>query len=161
MKVGNSWLYRVTESNGTVRRVLRTISETKRVEGEVVYHYTVIDPDDQYDFGGYDQLYREGAVYFAFEHAPIFQKILPAAPKMGESWESKGLKYKDTYKIVSLDKTVETPAGTFKCVAVLNESVDRKGTNQVTFYFAPGVGVVRTSYDDGTDELLLKANIVD
>ncbi|QDT28840.1 hypothetical protein Enr10x_41860 [Gimesia panareensis] len=161
MKVGNSWLYRVTDADGTVRRVLRTISETKMVDGEVVYHYSVIDPDDQHDFGGYDQLIRDGAIHVAFEHDPVFRKIVPLSPKLGDSWESKKISYKDTYKIVSLDETVETPAGTFQCVAVLNEIVDRKGTSQVTFYFAPGIGVVCTHYSDGTDERLLKANIVD
>tara|TARA_R110002111_G_scaffold247140_5_gene310236 strand:+ start:48834 stop:49934 length:1101 start_codon:yes stop_codon:yes gene_type:complete len=157
MKVGNSWLYRVTEPDGTVRRVLRTISETKMVEGEVVFHYSVIDPDDQHDFGGYDQLIRDGAIYVSFDYEQVLMKIVPLSPKLGESWESKATKYKDTYKIVSLDETVETPAGTFNCVAVLNEITDQKGTHKATFYFAPGVGVVRTAYDDGTDERLLKA----
>jgi hypothetical protein len=57
--------------------------------------------------------------------------------RLGKQWKV----YNDTCKIIGVNKTVKTPAGTFKNVVVV-DIVDESGNNGISYY-APGNGLIR------------------
>jgi len=68
--------------------------------------------------------------------------------KVGQVWDN-GFGEPDYYRITSISKTVETPAGTFKnCVEVTNQSGYKS-------YYAQNVGRVKTVYEGETTSQLV------
>ena len=161
MAVGNTWEYQSVEIDGSKSTLKRVITSATSIDGEVQFHYTIYTPrhNPLLPNAGYDQLVRKDAIYIVFPNERP-TKIVPLNPKAGETWENKLENATDKYKVESIDESVTTPAGKFKCVVVLNEMEDRKGKHFVRFYFARGVGLVRTIYDDGVEELLVKYKVV-
>ncbi|MFJ8268687.1 hypothetical protein [Peribacillus asahii] len=64
------------------------------------------------------------------------QKVLPYPIKKGKKWKDGN----STYIIRSVNRTVKTPAGTFKNVVEVRQTV--KDFGYYTSYYAPSVGVI-------------------
>ncbi|MEC2075750.1 hypothetical protein [Metabacillus fastidiosus] len=58
---------------------------------------------------------------------------------VGTKWKSGD----STYTLLSVNQTVKTPAGTFKCIVIDN------GTGDGISYYAPGVGLVKYEHNTG------------
>ncbi|MGG3890052.1 hypothetical protein [Metabacillus fastidiosus] len=65
------------------------------------------------------------------------EKILAYPVKKGKTWKSSG---NSTYEIRAVNWTLKTPAGTFKNVVEVRETVKDFGYR--TFFYAPGVGSI-------------------
>lgn len=161
MAVGNAWVYQVSDGNGSSWQIRRTITATRDLDGETAYHYSVVDLTDGSEFEGYDQVLRKDGIYSVFAFDGVLRKQVPLRPKIGDLWKFPLGGVTETYTVTSTDEPVTTPAGTFKCTVVVNEVTDEKGPHKATFYFARGVGLVRTHYDDGGDEQLIEYKLAE
>lgn len=157
MNVGNTWHYKVTDPGGSVRAIYRTITKKTIIKGNVtIYRYTVTDSNSGDVVGGYDQYVRNGDVFISYDHLDYDEKIIPRLPIFGEAWVYEFSGGRSLYTVVSLDEVVDTSAGSFRCIKIDNEtSLIPYETEKMELYFSKDVGLVRTVYSDGSEDILL------
>lgn len=126
---------------------------------EVSKNYFSIDRNTHavYYFGEDVDIYKQGKVashegsWLTGQNGAKFGLILPGAPKIGDKFyqEMAPGTAMDRAEIVSLNETMQTPAGTFtNCLKTLETSALNPDEQAYKFY-APGVGLIKE------EELLL------
>ncbi|MED4532322.1 hypothetical protein [Metabacillus fastidiosus] len=102
-------------------------------------HWSTIPEDSVLEGFGFGEHETKDGLYLNDE------KILAYPVKKGKSWKSGGY----TYEIRAVNWTLTTPAGTFKNVVEVRETL--KGVGYRTFFYAPGVGsILETSKNKHT-----------
>jgi hypothetical protein len=126
------------EKDGQLIEVSRNFFATQRHTGDVYY------------FGEDVDNYKDGKVvghesaWLAGEKGARFGLMIPGKPKVGDRFyqELAPRVALDRVEIVSVDETVETPAGTFHHCMHLRETTPlESGVSHK--YYAPGVGMIK------------------
>src|SRR5262249_46702791 len=111
-----------------------------------------------YYFGEEVDLYEDGKVvghegaWLSGEKGARFGLMMPGTPLLGARYyqELAPKAGMDRVEILSVNETVETPAGTFKnCIKVEETTPLEPGSKEIKYY-APGVGLVK----DDKEELI-------
>ena len=162
MAVGNTWLYQVTQSDGQVSQLRRTITKVQVINGVEHYYYAVVDPEYGDVVGSYQQYVVNGALFVSYPNIPTSEKLISNSPSVGDTWSYNVGGESSVFTITSTDTVFETPAGSFVCAIVVNEIKDGSElVEKITFFFAKGVGVVRELYHDGSENILLSYSFVE
>jgi hypothetical protein len=186
MKPGSRWVYRETDSEGSVQRVVVTVtSKTKRmgngIEARVVHDavtedgkpveitndWYAQDADGNLWYMGEDTTEYEGgkpkSTAGSFEagvHGAQPGVILPAHPKAGQTYRqeySKGVA-EDNGAIVSTDEQAEVPAGHYQPALMTRDSNPLEPKNLEFKFYARGVGpVLEISVSGGSDRAELQS----
>ncbi|MGG3889905.1 hypothetical protein [Metabacillus fastidiosus] len=102
-------------------------------------HWSTIPEDSVVEGFGFGEYEKKDGLYLNDD------KILAFPVKKGKSWKDGN----STYEIRAVNWTLKTPAGTFKNVVEVRETI--KGYGYYTFFYAPNVGLIlRTSKDKFT-----------
>ncbi|MBI2571130.1 MAG: hypothetical protein HYV63_29340 [Candidatus Schekmanbacteria bacterium] len=130
LSTGNTWKY----SEPLVGEFTSTVIGTYQTGGKTVFRvHSSLSSDDGLLRNESDGTYSYGSVGDPWSTGELWLKY-PTSP--GESWNFAGTEV----SVVSVDTSVDVPAGTFTCVVYQ--------TGNLLLYFAPGVGMVRT-YEPG------------
>jgi hypothetical protein len=169
--------YELTLEGGAERLVITVLNETKIVDGvqtrvveerhtergelvEVARNYFVISTktNDVYYFGEDVDIYKGGAVpshegaWLSGVTGAKFGLMMPGKPAVGQKFyqEVAPPAAKDRAEILSVNETVNAPAGAFKdCMRVEETSPYEPGVKSYKVY-APGIGLV----EDGKMKLV-------
>jgi hypothetical protein len=154
LKVGHTWVYRVGGEKVTIR------VSREEVEGKDTFYVLEATGADvtlsERVSVRQDGVYRHSAEGMAVK-PPLCFLQLPA--KAGSSWKvastSEGLDIRGTFTLGEEEVTV--PAGKFRTVtsACPNMRIDRLEMD-LTYWFAPGVGMVKQRLRVGDKEILLE-----
>lgn len=127
------------EENGKPIEISQNYFAISKKSGNVYYFGEAVD---EYDG---DEV-THGGEWLAGVNGAKFGLLMPAEPKVGHKFyqeQAPGVAM-DRAEVISMDKEVTTPAGTFNCVYVRETSAIEKGVSHK--YYAPGIGLVK---DDG------------
>lgn len=82
---------------------------------------------------------------------PLHMLTVPFKPGQAVTWKSDNIEGTDT--IVGVER-VKVPAGTFEAVRVDSSYTFGGVTGAAQFWYAPGVGLVKMTYDGGKERVL-------
>lgn len=149
--VGTKWVY---DNNG-----LEWVEEVIRAEerdGATRLTVRVTAPQAMDDTFRID---KRGVYWLTFGRYKMEQYRLRFPLDAGNSWEVRtpvqtGLAAQDGRMTVGKEEAVEVPAGTYRAVPVVFETTDEGGRPLPqpvfqTFWYAPGVGLVKQTYPGG------------
>ncbi|MBX9623738.1 MAG: hypothetical protein K2X82_07975 [Gemmataceae bacterium] len=150
-EVGTKWVY---EQDGVVHTQEITRAEVRRDGTRLTVRVKIADEwDDTYDVG------KEAVVWRTSGRFVIDQAMLQFPLKAGGSWavempHQEGLKAFSGRTTVGETEEVSVPAGTFRATRVVFEATAANGrdlgTPEVyTYWYAPGVGLVRLDFAGG------------
>jgi hypothetical protein len=181
---GSRWVYRETEPDGTLKRVVVTVLDrTKRVDGieaRVVHDAVTQDGklvEDTYDWYAQD---ADGNVWYLGEDTKEYEDgklvgakgsweagvdgaqagiVMPAEPEVGMSYRQEYYEgeAEDSARVLSLDEQVEVPGGAYAPVLMTKDYTPLEPDVLEHKFFAKGVGLVLTvdlSGGSGREELL-------
>lgn len=176
---GSTWTYRVTDELKPVFEKHVQVIGSALVPGTSIQAMQVRDVEPaldevswQTDVGGVVARVREedrfeGSVLRVTTWAPPMAKALSTAPRVGWTYDTafhETTRFSDgtviekdetwSWRVVAMDVTVTTPAGTFEhCVKLERIRTDKVGAKKRTYWLAPGVGKVREE-GERTEELV-------
>jgi hypothetical protein len=169
MQLGSRWTYRETDGEGNEQRVEVTVTRRSRtilgIEATVVHdvvteHGAVIE--DTYDWYAQD---RDGNVWYLGEDTKEYEDgevvstsgsweagvdgaqagiVMPAKPEVGLAYRQEYYagEAEDAAKILSLDKRVEVPHGSFAGVLKTRDTTPLEPDLVEEKYYAKGIGPV-------------------
>jgi hypothetical protein len=170
MAPGSRWVYTETDGEGNEQRVEVTVlDQTKEIAGiqATVVHdivtqdgETVEDTLDWYAQDALGNLWYLGEDTKEYEAGKVVSTegswqtgvdggqagiILPAAPAVGMTWRQEYLKgqAEDSAEVLSVDESVEVPAGTYDHVVRTRDFTPLEPTVEENKYYARGVGPVQ------------------
>jgi hypothetical protein len=157
-KVGAKWTYSSKTEKGAASEITEVVTDVEK-KGDGVYHVSVGRPFkdrvsvyQKIEVSG-KGLFRVGAGGGAAMTPP--RTLLKVGAKPGDTWEHKpGEKQGQPGKYVFRgEEEVEVPAGKYKALKVEAEIEFTKGRpSQVTYWYAVGVGPVKTVTKNGDSE---------
>lgn len=159
VEVGATWTYTLTlhkrEDTLTVTHVENTKAGKVVTVGQVKEKKTVTAMKVLVSENGVYQVEVGGAKC----DPPLIVLKLPA--KAGDTWKRKRQdsdEVFDTATVAGVEE-VETPAGKYQALRVDWEITYEGVTQRSSFWYAPGVGMVKNSFktDDGDDEAVLQS----
>jgi len=180
MAVGSRWVYRETDSEGTVQKVVVTVTDrTKRIANGVearVVHDVVTEEgvptevtDDWYAQDADGNIWYMGEDTTEYENGKPVSKagsfeagvdgaqpgiIMPADPQSGMTYRQEYYEgeAEDVGAIVALGEQAEVPAGHYEDVLMTKDTNPLEPKVLEFKFYAPGVGpVLATSVSGGSD----------
>ena len=104
------------------------------------YYWEFSDTRGSHNFDGEDDVMETPTP----ERLDQFDLTLPYPVEVGYSYEAEG----SQYTVLSIDESIEVPAGTFKCVVYQSLSDNEDYKSRQRLYMSPGVGLVRWEEDE-------------
>ncbi|HMH45445.1 MAG TPA: hypothetical protein VK557_18300 [Pyrinomonadaceae bacterium] len=168
LQVGDSWKYRSTTADGKQSEFsMKVLSEEKEAGNQLYLVETVSTFQPIHDWyskpAGWVLMHRQEYVKTGSkaEYQPTKQ-FLKNPLTSGDSWQWKGKGMMgldiDESNQVSGPETVSVPAGSFDAMKVITKVVQGGSPVTKTYWYAPGVGMVKSMTDTGavqsTTELL-------
>ena len=162
--------YRLELAGGDYRLVISVLDETRLVDGvqtrvieeretrkgvivEVSRNFFAISSrtQDVYYFGEEVDDYEDGVLvghegaWISGQGGAHFGLLMPGSPRVGQKHyqEVAPGEAMDRAEVLSLTGTLETPAGTFEDVLVVEETTPLEPGERETKYYAPGVGLLQ------------------
>lgn len=184
MAIGNAWVYRETDAEGTEQTVEVTVTDdTKEIEGitATVVHDVVTEDgelvedtldwyaqdaagnvwylgEDTKEYEGGEVVSTEGSWTAGFDGA-LAGILLPADPEVGMTYRQEYYagEAEDAAEILSLDEHVEVPFGTYDDVLMTKDFTPLDPDVVEHKFYARGVGpvqVIAVSGGTGREELI-------
>jgi len=145
LKVGTSWIYHVYAMDTSTQKMRVFLIDTMRVLRDTVIENTRWHEIDGLQGGhGYAVNWSDGLWFVRPGDQPFLFAKYPA--EAGDEYKSVISGVEVTTKVVASDQKVTSPAGEFFCYKYAQSvGPDKVTTN---YYFAPGVGLIRTEIMD-------------
>jgi hypothetical protein len=156
LRAGDSWTYRHSEGSQFTIKVLK---EEKQPDGTLRYivelhsggliHYTYSKPSGWVYLHRTDYTDQEGLKINFQPPKPYLKNPLVAGAKW--RWAGKdvsGNESTESSRVIGLE-WVEVPAGKFRAMKIISEIASGGGVVTKTFWYAPGVGCVKSWSESG------------
>jgi hypothetical protein len=161
LKVGTKWTYKVKDQE---EKFVVTAAKEEAV-GDQKCMKLEARLKDRVVATEHVAVLKDGIYRFKFDERAIEPPLcfckLP--PKKGEKWEQKfkvGPK-EGVARFESGEEEISVPAGKYKAVSVKGEVVEDSITIKMSFWFAPGIGMVRQVIDQGEAVIVLELESID
>lgn len=160
LSVGDSWKYRSTTADGKQSEFTIKVLNEEKENGNTQYLVETVSTfqpiHDWYSKpGGWVLMHRQEYVKTALktEYQPTKQ-FLKNPLTSGDSWKWKGKGMMDLEidesNEVSGPEAVSVPAGSFEAMKVMTKVVQGGAPVTKTYWYAPGVGLVKSMTDTGS-----------
>jgi len=161
LKVGTKWTYKVKDQE---EKFIVTAAKEEMI-GEQKCMKLEARLKDRLVATEHIAVTKDGIYRYRFDERPLEPPLrfckLPA--KKGEKWEQKfkiGMK-EGLARFETDEEEITVPGGKYKAVAVKGEVVEDGMSIKMSFWFAPGVGMVRQVIDHGEAMIVLELESVE
>jgi hypothetical protein len=157
LRVGDSWTYRNSEAGGYTIKVLKEepqpdggVRYAVELRSEVIIQHAFSKP------AGWVLLHAES--YPEHEGLPATyeppKQYLPNPPVAGQKWQWTGkdptqMEHSEKSQVIGFE-TITVAAGKFRAMKITSEVTGGSIPMKKTFWYAPGVGLVKTTTEGGT-----------
>jgi hypothetical protein len=164
LKVGTKWHYRVKTDDAEAKQMINRIAKIEKIDGKLLALLETV-ADDKVVATEHLSTTAKGVFRHRFNEMEISPPLclLKYPVKKGESWESE-TKFGDTKAKVTCragTEEIEVPAGKYKTVTVLVETLVDDTKISSTYWFAAGIGVVKQTADVGGKKLKMELEKVE
>ncbi|HEV3440454.1 MAG TPA: hypothetical protein VG122_24075 [Gemmata sp.] len=148
--LGTTWVY--DDGNSLETQI---ISKVEAVDGGRMITIEKVHQDGRTPFGIL-LISTDRVIQLEFQGKKLDEPLLwlKTPPKPGETWEWKFLGAATGTDFVKGVEKLELPAGTFEAMKVDSKYGAGGGLAQATHWYAPGVGLVKSSYGGGASRVL-------